>query len=62
MQVVIQVFFVALCNNVNQHPVHTGRTITKRKTLKSKNTKCVAVTIDTVHYYYKQNAILQTGI
>lgn len=39
MQVVIQVFFVALCNNVNQHPVHTGNTMTKRKTLKLKNSK-----------------------
>lgn len=25
MQVVIQVFFMALCNNMDQHSVHTGK-------------------------------------
>lgn len=39
MQVVIQVFLMALCNNMNQHSVHTGKTITKCNTSKLNNEK-----------------------
>lgn len=51
MQVVIQVFFMALCNNVNQHSVHTGKTITKCKTFELNNGKMCKNR--TIHYYYK---------
>lgn len=53
MQVVIQVFFMALCNNMNQHSVHTGKTITKCKIFELIMEKCVRVRTDTINYYYK---------
>lgn len=40
MQVVIQVFFMALCNNIDQHSVHTEKNpITYCKTIELNNGK-----------------------
>lgn len=54
MQVVIQVFFVALCNNMNQHSVHTGQTITKFKTFELNRVmaKYVRVRNNAIHFHY----------